>query len=130
MNLFDSSDPKPAPGKDPPPPGEISTPASARLPREVLQDFPGPDAGVRPPLFKRIVLWFIPNLTAFIASFCIMVLEIVAGRVIARYLGQSLYTWTSVIGIVLMGITLGNFLGGRLADWFRPAAVLAVLFLL
>ena len=45
-----------------------------------------------------------------------MVVEVVASRVIARHLGSSLYTWTSVIGIVLLGITLGNLLGGRLAE--------------
>jgi MFS family permease len=57
-----------------------------------------------------------------------MVLELVAGRIIARFLGSSLYTWTSVIGVVLAGITIGNYLGGRLADRFRPAKTLAILF--
>ncbi len=91
---------------------------------------PAPQPWSRRPLWQRILLWFVPNLTAFIASFCIMVLELVAGRLIARYLGSSLYTWTSVIGIVLAGITIGNLIGGRLADWFRPASVLSVLFVL
>ncbi len=45
-----------------------------------------------------------------------MVLELVAGRIIAPYVGVSLYTWTSVIGVVLAGMSLGNYLGGRLAD--------------
>jgi MFS family permease len=71
---------------------------------------------------------FIPCATVFISSFCIMVLELVAGRIIARFLGSSLYTWTSVIGIVLAGITLGNYAGGRLADRFRPIKVLSILF--
>jgi len=66
--------------------------------------------------------------TVFVSSFCIMVLELVAGRILARYLGSSLYTWTSVIGVVLGGITIGNYAGGRLADHFRPAKSLAVLF--
>jgi MFS family permease len=57
-----------------------------------------------------------------------MVLELVAGRIIARYLGSSLYTWTSVIGVVLSGITIGNYIGGRLADRFRPVRTLALLF--
>ena len=57
-----------------------------------------------------------------------MVLEIVAGRLIARHLGASLYTWTSVIGVVLTGITLGNYLGGRLADRFDAKKTLATLF--
>ena len=58
-----------------------------------------------------------------------MVVELVAGRLIARYVGSSLYTWTSVIGIVLAGIAVGNYLGGRLADRYRPSEALASLFL-
>jgi tetratricopeptide (TPR) repeat protein/MFS family permease len=57
-----------------------------------------------------------------------MVLELVAGRIIARFLGSSLYTWTSVIGVVLAGITIGNYSGGRLADRFKPVRILAILF--
>jgi len=68
--------------------------------------------------------------TAFSASFAVMAIEIVAGRVLARNLGSSLYTWTSVIGVVLSGITIGNYIGGRLADWFRPQATLGALLFL
>jgi tetratricopeptide (TPR) repeat protein len=70
---------------------------------------------------------FIPGVTVFFSSACIMVLELVAGRLIARYLGSSLYTWTSVIGIVLAGITIGNYMGGRIADRFPARKTLAVL---
>lgn len=52
----------------------------------------------------------------FTASFCLMVIELVAGRIMAPYLGSSLYTWTSVIGVVLTGITVGNYAGGVLAE--------------
>ncbi len=52
----------------------------------------------------------------FIASFCILVIEIVAGRILAPFVGVSLYTWTSIIGVVLAGISIGAFLGGKLAD--------------
>ena len=74
--------------------------------------------------------WLVPNLTVFISSLCIMVVELVAGRLIARHVGSSLYTWTSVIGIVLSGIAIGNYVGGRLADRFRANEALASLFLL
>lgn len=74
---------------------------------------------------KRLV---IPSLTVFVTSFCIMVLELVAARLIARSLGSSLYTWTSVIGVVLAGITLGNYVGGRIADRFPAAKALGWLF--
>ncbi len=55
-------------------------------------------------------------LVVFIASFCTMVIELVAGRIMAPYVGVSLYTWTSIIGVVLAGISIGAFMGGMLAD--------------
>jgi tetratricopeptide (TPR) repeat protein len=79
---------------------------------------------------SNFVSIFIPGATVFISSFCIMVLELVAARLIARHLGSSIYTWTAVIGIVLAGITIGNYLGGRIADRFRAKRTLAVLFAL
>ena len=36
----------------------------------------------------------------FVASFCMLVIEIVAGRILAPFVGVSLYTWTSIIGVV------------------------------
>ncbi|MFA5252282.1 MAG: fused MFS/spermidine synthase [Phycisphaerae bacterium] len=69
----------------------------------------------------------IPSITVFISSACIMAIELVAGRLIARHLGASLYTWTSVIGVVLTGITIGNYAGGRIADRFPSRKALSVL---
>jgi spermidine synthase len=60
-----------------------------------------------------------PGTFAFIGSACLLMLEIDAGRILAPAIGVSLYTWTSVIGVVLAGISLGNWLGGRVAD-MRP----------
>jgi len=70
----------------------------------------------------------IPGATVFVSSFCIMAIELVAARIIARDLGSSLYTWTAVIGIVLAGISLGNYLGGKIADRFSAGKILAPLF--
>lgn len=71
-----------------------------------------------------------PVATVFVSSLCIMVVELVAGRLIARHVGSSLYTWTSVIGIVLAGIAAGNYAGGRIADRYEPKAALSSLFLM
>jgi len=76
---------------------------------------------IRRPLFTGC-------LTVFISSFCIMALELVAGRVTARSLGTSIYTWTSIIGVVLTGITAGNYFGGIIADRFQPRKTLSMLF--
>ena len=54
--------------------------------------------------------------TVFLSSALLLVLEIVAGRLAAPYVGVSLYTWTSIIGVILAGLSLGNWLGGVWAD--------------
>src|SRR5437870_12529341 len=46
----------------------------------------------------------------------------------APYIGVSLYTWTSIIGVVLAGISLGNYVGGRIADRWASAFTLGLLF--
>jgi spermidine synthase len=57
----------------------------------------------------------------FLSSACTLILEIVAGRILAPHIGVSLYTWTSIIGVVLAGISLGNYAGGQIADrWGSP----------
>ena len=53
-----------------------------------------------------------------------LVVEIVAGRMLAPYLGMSLYTWTSVIAVVLAGFSAGHWAGGRIAE-ARPDRALA-----
>ncbi len=54
--------------------------------------------------------------TVFVSSALLLVLEIVAGRLAAPYVGVSLYTWTSIIGVILAGLSLGNWVGGVWAD--------------
>jgi len=66
-------------------------------------------------LFANGRIW-LAYLIVFVSSTCAMAIELVAGRIMAPYIGVSLYTWTSIIGIVLAGMSLGNFLGGLLAD--------------
>jgi len=65
----------------------------------------------------------------FVASFCLLVIELVAGRILAPYVGVSLYTWTSIIGVVLAGISIGAWAGGALADRYDPRSLLPLLLL-
>lgn len=58
-----------------------------------------------------------------------MVIELVAGRLIARHLGNSLYVWSSIIGVVLAGMSVGNVIGGKLADRYKPETILGWLFM-
>jgi spermidine synthase len=52
----------------------------------------------------------------FFSSMCVMVLELVAARYLAHHLGYSIYTWTSTIGVVLAGLSIGHYMGGKMAD--------------
>ncbi|MXY21073.1 MAG: hypothetical protein F4Y49_07025 [Dehalococcoidia bacterium] len=70
-----------------------------------------------------------PYIIVFTASACTLIIEIVAGRILAPTIGVSLYTWTSIIGIVLAGISLGNYLGGRIADRYPHPKTLGIILL-
>ncbi|MEQ8398383.1 fused MFS/spermidine synthase [Thalassobaculum sp.] len=65
----------------------------------------------RPVLLRRIVL----DLTLLLSAACGLIVEIVAGRLIAPYVGMSLYTWTAIIAVVLAGLSAGHWIGGQLA---------------
>jgi spermidine synthase len=73
-------------------------------------------------------MW-ISCLLAFISSACTLVIEIIAGRIMAPYIGVSLYTWTSIIGVVLAGMSVGNFVGGVVADRFASRRTLGLIFM-
>ncbi len=60
----------------------------------------------------------------FGASAAVLVVEIVALRLLAPYLGLTLETSTMVIGIALTAIALGSWLGGRIADQVDPLRLL------
>ncbi len=67
--------------------------------------------------------WFI-GVVVFAAAAAVLVLEIVAGRILAPYVGVSLQSFTGIIGTVLAAIALGAWAGGRLADTMDPATLL------
>ena len=54
--------------------------------------------------------------TLFLSGSVGMVLEIVGSRLLAPYFGNSIFIWTSLIGVILGFMSLGYFLGGKLAD--------------
>ncbi|MBN1425511.1 fused MFS/spermidine synthase [Candidatus Fermentibacteria bacterium] len=55
-------------------------------------------------------------ITAFVSGMAVMVLELMGSRVIGPFYGVSLYVWASLIATALVALSLGYWLGGRLAD--------------
>ncbi|MBI3038031.1 fused MFS/spermidine synthase, partial [bacterium] len=63
---------------------------------------------------------FFLYLTTFVCGASIMGVELSASRFMAPYYGSSSIIWTIIIGVLLVAMSVGNFLGGILAD--RPEA--------
>ncbi len=54
--------------------------------------------------------------SSFLAGFAVMTVELISSRIVAPIIGSSVFTWTSVIGITLLGLALGSYAGGEIAD--------------
>jgi spermidine synthase len=65
----------------------------------------------------------------FFSSASVLVLEILAGRLMAPYVGVSLETFTGIIGTVLAAIAVGSWVGGRAADRRNPSDLIGPAFL-
>ena len=61
----------------------------------------------------------------FLGGFIIMVLEIVGARYLATDFGGSFYVWTSQIGVILIALSLGYYVGGAWADHWQRTGFLA-----
>ena len=73
-----------------------------------------------PMISGNIVLFLVAATSALV-----LVIEILAGRLMAPYVGVSLDTFTGIIGTILAGIALGAAIGGHLADRFNPIKLIA-----
>ena len=63
----------------------------------------------------------------FLSSAAVLVLEILAARLLAPYVGATLETYTAIIGVILAGIAVGSWLGGKAADARDPRELLGPL---
>src|ERR1051325_8387413 len=67
------------------------------------------------------------SILAFVGGFVLMALEIVGAPYLPKFFGGSFYIWVSQIGVVLIALAMGYYIGGRLADRYQRLAVLALL---
>src|SRR5512146_1008589 len=60
---------------------------------------------------RRLVLPIV-----FLAGAAGMAVEMAGARLLDPYFGNSLIVWASLIGLIMLYLSAGYFLGGRLAD--------------
>lgn len=59
--------------------------------------------------------YFLP-FTVFLTGACVLVIEVAAVRVLSPYFGNTIFSVSSVISVILAALSLGYYVGGRLAD--------------
>lgn len=62
--------------------------------------------------FKRNLLLFI----VFITGAAVLVVEVIAVRILSPYFGNTMFTVSSVLGVILAALSLGYYYGGKMAD--------------
>ncbi len=58
----------------------------------------------------------------FITGAAVLIVEVTATRILAPYFGNTIYTFSSIIGVILSALSLGYYSGGWLADR-RPSGM-------
>lgn len=66
---------------------------------------------------------------SFVTGFSLMTVELLASRIVAPIIGSSVFTWTSVIGTTLLGLSIGSYIGGKIADKYNDNRPLPISFL-
>jgi len=59
---------------------------------------------------------YLLEIVVFVCGAVVMIFELVGSRVLGPYFGTSIFVWTSLIGIILGSLSIGYYLGGKIAD--------------
>lgn len=68
---------------------------------------------------------YILETVVFLAGGIVMMYELAGSRVLAPYVGTSIFVWASLIGVILGSLSVGYYYGGKIADKRQETITLA-----
>ncbi|MCF8378205.1 MAG: fused MFS/spermidine synthase [Bacteroidales bacterium] len=72
---------------------------------------------------KRYIL----ETVVFFCGGVVMAYEIIGARMLGPFVGTSITVWTSIIGVILLSLSAGYYLGGKLADKYPDHSTLSLI---
>jgi spermidine synthase len=108
--------------------GLLTVRGAAPISESAVQAAPSP-AAVAPARAVRAAeaqsggVWVL-SAVVFVGGMVTMGLEMTASQLLRPYFGSSLFTWANLIGLVMIYLAVGYYLGGRLADRYPRTGVL------
>jgi spermidine synthase len=76
---------------------------------------------------EPLPIWLL-RLLGFFSGSAVMIVEFAGNRLLSPGFGNSLYTWTGLIGVILVALSCGDYIGGRLVDRYPRFALLPWMF--
>lgn len=67
------------------------------------------------------------EIVVFLCGAVVMAYEIIGSRILGPYVGTSMQVWSSIIGIMLLSLSIGYYSGGRIADRYPNYRTLALI---
>jgi spermidine synthase len=73
---------------------------------------------------------YLLEIIVFVSGGVVMIFELVGVRILAPHFGTSIFVWTNIIGVILGSLSLGYWLGGKVADREHTMRTLSVILML